>query len=186
MIRRVEENMWDNIMMVWHNTLTNMENVIKNISGVLISIGFFLGATFAPIKTLFCLTFVFVMADMILGISVAIKDKGKGVIESSKARNSLIKLFFYWLFLALTFLVESGLSLSDGFCFGPKVIFGILSAVELWSVATNAMILQPNLVIFKLFKRLFTSEIAKKLGVSEDIVKDILEEDLKHKKDKEK
>lgn len=168
------ENMIVNLMWVWNNIFTSIANILTSVWGFLLAVGMFIGATFAPIGLILCLTFGIVFIDFLLGLRVSIKNKGKGSFESNKARNSMYKLFFYWLFIIIAFFIE--MAIDPDMCFGPKVMFGIVGAVELFSIAANGLILFPNMPIFKLFKILFTSEVAKKLDMDKEDVRVILED----------
>lgn len=176
------ENMIVNLLWVLNNILLSIANILTNIWGVILTMGLLIISFFAPIGLILCLTFGLVFIDFLFGLKVSIKDKGKGAFESNKARNSMVKLCFYWLFIIIAFFIE--MAISPTLCFGPKVIFGIVGAVELWSVAANGLILQPDMPIFKLFKLLFTSEIAKKLNVPKEDVEGILDYKSKQNKDK--
>ena len=61
-----------------------------------------------------------------------------------------------------------------------KLAFAIISAVELWSIASNAIILMPNMPFLRIFRKYLGAEIAKKLEIDESEVKEIL--DAKNKK----
>lgn len=41
-----------------------------------------------------------------------------------------------------------------------------MSGVELWSIAANALIIQPDFPFLRLFKKFLTAEIGKKLSIS--------------------
>lgn len=179
-----EENMKITLLWVLNNIHLSITGILSNLWGVLLTIGVFLGALLAPVGIILCLTFGLVFLDFLFGVRVSIKNKGIGAIESNKAKNSLVKLFFYWLFILIAFVIESGLGID--ICFGPKVMFGIVGAVELWSIVANGMILHPNIPIFKLFQALFTSEISKKLDIPKEDVKEILKQDIKHRENKDK
>ena len=89
----------------------------------------FLGATFGTIAGLIHIILLLTLIDMIFGIAVTIKEKGKDQIVSNKLRNSLYKAFFYIMFVMMAFLIEH--QLSDSINFSPKVIFGVIAAVEM-------------------------------------------------------
>lgn len=65
-----------------------------------------------------------------------------------------------------------------------KLAFSIISAVELWSIASNAIILMPNMPFLRIFRKYLGAEIAKKLEINESDVEDILNK--KSKEDKKK
>lgn len=166
------ENMISNLIIVLANIWASMAAVVTNIWGVLVAIGIFIGATFSPILGILYITFALVMIDMGFGIAVSTRNRGKGSIESNKIRNSLYKAFFYLMFIVMAFFIEG--QIAQEMCFGPKIIFAIVAAVELWSIAANALIIQPNFPFLRLFSVLLESEMAKKLEIETDKVAQIL------------
>ena len=181
-IKNNDSDMVNNLNNVFNNMTLSTINLIGNFWGAIVAFSIFVGALFAPIGLILCLTFTVVLIDFLLGVKVSIKNRGIGSFQSNKARNSLIKLFFYWLFIFLAFAFELGLGIES--CFGPKAVFGLIGMVEVWSIASNGLILEPNLPIFKLFKVLFTSEIAKKLEITKDEVEGILKADIDFQENK--
>ena len=83
---------------------------------------------FSTIAGLIHIVLILTAIDMIFGVLVTLKTKGKDEIVSSKLRNSLYKGFFYVMFISLTYLVE--IQMMD-VCIGPKVAFAVIAAVEM-------------------------------------------------------
>ncbi len=119
---------------------------------------------------------------MVFGVLVTLRKKGKDEIMSSKLRNSLYKAFFYVMFVMLLFLVEKQMV---DICIAPKAAFGVIAAVEMWSISANALILSPDFPFLKLFKRFLAAEIGKKLEINKDEVEDILNKKSEEDKNKE-
>ena len=59
------------------------------------------------------------------------------------------------------------------------IVATIIAAVEFWSICGNILIVYPNAVFFRLLKMPLIGEIARKLKVSEDEVKQIFNEQNK-------
>ena len=165
------ENMLTNVAMVLLNIWTAVISIFATIWGKIVIFALFLGSIFGTIAGLIHIVLILTTVDMIFGVLVTLKTKGKNEIVSSKLRNSLYKGFFYVMFISLTHLVEMQMMDID---IGPKVAFAVISAVEMWSISANALILNPDLPFLKLFKRFLTAEIGKKLEIDKDEVEDIL------------
>lgn len=170
-INQKGENMLTNVAMVLLNIWTAVISIFTTIWGKILVFALFLGSIFGTIAGLIHIVLILTTVDMIFGVLVTLKTKGKNEIVSSKLRNSLYKGFFYVMFICLTFLVE--MQMMD-ICIGPKVAFAVIAAVEMWSISANALILNPDLPFLKLFKRFLTAEIGKKLEIDKDEVEDIL------------
>ena len=56
-----------------------------------------------------------------------------------------------------------------------NICAAVICATELWSIAGNALIINPNLLFFKLIKFALVGEIARKLHMEETDVKETLE-----------
>lgn len=170
-INQKGENMLTNVAMVLLNIWTAVISILGTIWGKIVIFALFLGSIFGSIAGLIHIVLILTTVDMIFGVLVTLKTKGKNEIVSSKLRNSLYKGFFYVMFISLTFLVE--MQMMD-INIGPKVAFAVIAAVEMWSISANALILNPDLPFLKLFKRFLTAEIGKKLEIDKDEVEDIL------------
>ena len=59
------------------------------------------------------------------------------------------------------------------------IVATIIAAVEFWSICGNILIVYPNAVFFRLLKMPLIGEIARKLKISEDEVKQIFNEQNK-------
>ena len=55
------------------------------------------------------------------------------------------------------------------------IVATIVAAVEFWSICGNILIVHPNAVFFRLLKMPLIGEIARKLKISEDEVKEIFD-----------
>lgn len=170
-INQKGENMLTNVTMVLLNIWTAVISIFTTIWGKILVFALFLGSIFSDILGLIHIVLILTTIDMIFGVLVALKTKGKNEIVSSKLRNSLYKGFFYVMFICLTFLVESQMM---DILIGPKVAFAVIAAVEMWSISANALILNPDFPFLKLFKKFLTAEIGKKLEIDKDEVEDIL------------
>lgn len=151
------------ILTILSNIWLAINGFLSTCWGKIVLAALFIGSTFAPISGLIHITLILVFIDMFFGIFVTIKTKGWKHLLSSRLRDSLIKLFFYLLFIMLFFLIEK--ELFDQWYIGAKAVFAITSGVEIWSILANMMILSPNLPFLKLLKKVLSAEMARKLGI---------------------
>lgn len=172
-----EENMALNMIAVLSNIGVSITSILESVYGKLIVLIVFIGAYFASIAGMIHVMIALVVVDAVFGIAVTVKKKGAGCIISSRLRNTLYKMFFYLLFLVLTFLVEFQITGVD--CYTPKIIFAIMAGVELWSISANALILSPDFPFLRMFKKYLSAEISKKLSMTPDEVEDLLDDKKK-------
>ena len=109
------------------------------------------------------------LIDAVWGIAVSLK-KGE-FTKSELARLTIAKLAVYgcvmFVFIGLDKFINSTITAS--------IIGAAIVLVEFWSSCASMLILYPNFLFLRLLKKALTGEIASKLGVSEDEVKEILE-----------
>lgn len=177
------ERMELNIALVLLNIWTAISGLLTSVWGKVLVFGLFIGATFSSISGLLHIILILTFIDLVFGVSVTINKRGRGKITSSKLRNSLYKTFFYLIFIMLIYLIESTV-VTDSVV-TSKLAFAIISAVELWSIASNAIILMPNMPFLKIFRKYLGAEIAKKLEIDESEVEDILNKKSEEDKNKD-
>lgn len=178
------QGMTQTILLVLMNLGETITSILSTMWGKIIILALFISSIFAPISNLFHIIVALTVLDAIFGINVAIKKGGKGEILSSKLRVTVYKLFFYILFLVFAFFIEAELSTKSYLT--TKIIFAIMSSVELWSIAANALILVPDFPFLKLFSRFLTAEIGKKMDLSQEEVESIMRTRKKKEKKEEK
>lgn len=161
-----------NVLMVLANLMTAITSILSTIYGKMLVVILFLGSYFSSIAGLIHIILALTIIDGLFGVKVSIKTKGKDSILSYKLRQTIYKLFFYFMFIILVFLIET--QLAEGSLITPKVVFAIMSGVELWSISANALILLPDMPFLRLFKKYLTAEISKKLSLSNEEVEELL------------
>lgn len=161
-------------MMTVLNSLGIKLNFILNSTCGMISTLFIsILAYFAGLKIMIYIIAACLFIDLILGIAVSIKNNGKDSIQSSKLRKTIIKAFFYLSTLMILFALETELQLS--WLVLTKVVFGLAVLTELISAASLALILNPDFMFLRIFKKFLTQEIAKKLDIKENDIKQIID-----------
>lgn len=109
------------------------------------------------------------LIDAVWGIAVSLK-KGE-FTKSELARLTIAKLAVYgcvmFVFIGLDKFINSTITAS--------IIGAAIVLVEFWSSCASMLILYPNFLFLRLLKKALTGEIASKLGIPEDEVKEVLE-----------
>ena len=168
-----EEHMVNNFIAVLTNIGASLTSVLATLYGKFIVMIVFLGAYFASISGMVHIMIALVIIDAVFGITVSVRTKGVGSILSNRLRSTLYKLFFYLFFLISMFLIEFQITGID--CVTPKLIFALISGVELWSISANALILNPKFPFLRIFKKYLSKEIGKKLDISPEEVTNLLD-----------
>lgn len=165
-IKKKRGEMEMQLILVSKNIGIAVSNMCSSIWGKLMLLVTFLSTTFIEIKPMLIIIMILTLIDFIFGIVVTVHKKGVKHIMSGRMRDSLVKLFFYIFLISGLFIVEK--QLVDGYYISSKMIFAVASGIELLSISANALILFPNMPILKLFSKLLTKEMSKKLEMSED------------------
>lgn len=156
------------------NSLGNKINLILTSSWGLISTLFISTLSyFAGLKIMIYIIAGCLLLDMVLGIAVSLKNNGKGSLQSAKLRKTIIKAFFYLATLMILFSLETELQLS--WLILTKVVFGLAVLTELISSASLALVLNPDFLFLRIFKKYLAQEIAKKLDTKEEVINNLIE-----------
>lgn len=129
-----------------------------------------------------------ILIDMVVGIWCALKQKKYA--KSELMRDTFSKLFIYCGALVMVIFMEKLIGVDV--LITTNICAAVICATELWSIAGNALIINPNLHFFKLIKFALVGEIARKLHMEENDVKETLKngepliKTSKNKLDKEK
>ena len=129
-----------------------------------------------------------IIFDGIWGVAAARKS-GKFIL-SDLGKDTLKKIGAYGTAIVMVMLIENlafgshEITSSEGAHsrYIVDIVATLIAAVEFWSICGNILIVHPNAVFFRLLKSPLIGEIARKLKVSEDEVKDILEQNNKNTK----
>jgi len=167
--------------------LIKLHEVASSVWGWVITILLAIGNFFVDYRLAFYGVLVCVVFDAVAGIWAAIKQ-GK-YARSELMRDTFSKIFAYGGALIIVVFIEEMVG-KEGVNIGTNIIGACICATELWSIGANMLIVNPNLKFFKLFKTALVGEIARKLKLTEDDVKDALNdgknliETMKEKEDK--
>ena len=146
--------------------------LLGTIYGWLLMTGCIVVNFFAGYKLAFIGVIVCIFIDMAVGIWCALKQKKYA--KSELMRDTFSKLFIYCGALVAIVFMEKLIGINTTFT--TDICAAVICATELWSIAGNALIINPNLYFFKIIKFALVGEIARKLHIGEDDVKETLEE----------
>lgn len=159
-----------------------LDEMISTLWGFIIACAIGLFNFFAGYKVALVVVLMAVIFDGIWGIAAARKQNKFALSELM--RDTLKKIGAYGTALVMVMLIENlafgshQVASSEGTHtrFVVDVVATVIAAVEFWSVCGNILIVYPNAVFFRLLKLPLVGEIARKLKMSEDEVKEIFEE----------
>lgn len=114
-----------------------------------------------------------IFIDMFMGIWSAIKQEKYA--RSELMRDTFSKIVAYCGALFMLVFMEHLFDMDSNLL--VNICAALICATELWSIAGNALIINPRLLFFRVLKPALIGEIARKLHMSEDEVKAAFDED---------
>lgn len=161
--------------------LTRFDNMISTFWGFVCALGIAVFDFFMGYKVAIGVVFVAVLLDMVWGIAAA-RSQGK-YTRSELMRDTITKISGYGAAIILTALLENlimgshtiGVEEGAEVRWAVDVIAFVISCIEFWSMSGNILIVDPNFILFKLIRMSLVGEIARKLNMKEDDVKDVFE-----------
>ena len=134
------------------------------------------GSTFnviAGYKAALVLVGFVILGDLFFGIAAA-KKQGK-YTQSELIRATINKCGAYYFVLLVAVMIEQVVTW-DWFLL-TNTFATVIAITELWSIAGNILIINPNAPFFRIMRSALVGEIARKLGRSEDEVKEDFEKE---------
>ena len=133
--------------------------------------------------------FILILLDMFWGIAAALKQKK--FLRSELMRNTITKVCAYGSAILVTALLENLIAGSHTIGneegahtrWAVDVIAFIISCSEFISIGGNILIIWPNSVFFRLIRMSLIDEIASKLGMQKEDVKEVFEKNGDFKPD---
>lgn len=110
------------------------------------------------------------LSDAVWGI-IASRKQGK-YSRSGLARHTLVKGACYMNILVVFLFIDK--LMPEHLDFTTAVMASIICLVELWSIAGNVLIVDPNIPVLRLLRTALRGEIAHKLKCNEDAVEEEL------------
>lgn len=178
------------ISQILGSVVHRLDEMISTLWGFVIACAIGLFNFFAGYKVALIVVLMAILFDMIWGVAAA-RKRGK-FMRSELLRDTVNKVAAYATALVMVMLIENlafgshEMMSNEGTHsrFIVDIVATVIAAVEFWSICGNILIVYPNAVFFRLLKSPLIGEIARKLKMSEDQVKEIFEEQDKKKSDK--
>ena len=108
--------------------------------------------------------------DLVWGVAVAVKQNK--FVLSRLLRETITKVFIYIGTLLIVLVCER--SLNDSWGVLTRVVAVVAACIELFSAAGNILIIKPDFVFVRLFKKYLVGEIAEKLNLDTDKAEEII------------
>lgn len=171
------------------SVIHRLDEMISTLWGFAIACAIGVVNFFAGYKVALLVVLCAVIFDMIWGIAAARKQNKFALSELM--RDTLKKIGAYGTALVMVMLIENlafgshQVASNEGTNtrFVVDIVATVIAAVEFWSVCGNILIVYPNAVFFRLLKSPLIGEIARKLKMTEDDVRQIFEQqDKKNEK----
>jgi Holin family. len=156
--------MFSDVLNIFSKILNHLLELLSKVYGWLLIVVNSIVAYFLPEIACFAIVGVFILFDLVWGISAALKS-GKFVL-SSAFQDTFKKVGIYSFALAGAYLIES-LIHENGFV-GIKVLAVMASCCELWSMSANMLIVKPNMPFLHIFRLQLKGEIENKTGKNLD------------------
>ena len=158
---------------------TKIYEVLSSIWGKILATITFCGMFLGDRLPLFWYITFAIIVDAVWGVATSLRFRK--FIFSKLITKSAIKIFAYVSIYALVALVEKGFSGGD-FIFTSSIIAAILISSELWSILGHIGVAYPDFMVIKILRKYLKGEMAKKLGIPEDELDEILYNNNKQKK----
>jgi len=150
--------------------------ILTSIWGCSTSLTVFIAVFFTGYEFMICMILFCILSDAFWGIVVSVKHGG--FVLSELGRNSVIKIAAYanavFILIGIERIIGSDLHITT------SIATMVICGVELWSISGNILIIKPNFTFFKLLRPALRGEISRKLGVPEDEVDKILDNQTKN------
>lgn len=156
---------------ILHNIPLKIASVLSNFWSGIVSIFVFIGSFLGDKLPLLAYISVAILIDALWGISTA-KRAGK-FIFSTLIKKSAVKIAAYTSLYALVALVDK--AFGDAFMITSTAMASILIVSEMWSILGHIAIAKPNMIAVKILKKHLRGEMARKLGISEDKLDEIID-----------
>lgn len=150
-------------------SLLKLGNILSSGWGWLIGVGLAFLDYFAGHSFVVFLVAAATLIDAAWGIAVSLHNGS--FTKSELARLTFVKLIVYgcvlFIFIGIDKMIASTITAS--------VIGACIVLVEFWSSCASMLILYPNFLFLRLLKKALTGEIASKLNMTEEEVKEMME-----------
>ena len=168
------------LLAVASNGVAKIATILSTVQGWLLALRLALANFIAGYELALLAVVVCFLSDAVWGILASRKQKKYS--RSGLARHTLVKGACYMNILVVFLFIDK--ILPDHFDFTTGLMATIICLVELWSIAGNVLIVDPNIPVLRLLRTALRGEIAHKLKCDEDSVEDVLNKMHQNKKKK--
>ena len=151
--------------------LNKLSDMLSHVLGWVLLICSSIFNVIAGYKAAIVLVVFVILGDLFFGIAAA-KKQGK-YTQSELIRSTINKCGAYYFVLLVAVMIEQVVTW-DWFLL-TNTFATVIAITELWSIAGNILIINPNAPFFRIMRSALVGEIARKLGRSEDEVKEDFE-----------
>lgn len=171
----IENEMKDVLCEIVLSIGAKLNDIWSSCTGVVSFLSMWLMALLATVfgfyKEVIIITFFCIFIDLIWGVAKSVKMGGYAT--SYLLKNTIIKIGAYFSVMMLLISAEHLLHI-DSQVF--TITFTIVILVtELISILGNIAIVKPSLIFVKILRRLVTGEVARKLNITDEEAKKLLE-----------
>ena len=157
-----------NLILYIEKILDKLQSILHTLAGWVVGLLLFLADYVVGHELAVGLVVFVTLMDAVWGISVSIKHKKFALSEL--ARLTIGKLAVY----GCAMLAFIGLDKMIDMTLTTSFVGAAIVLVELWSASASMLILFPNFLFLKLFRKALTGEIASKLKIPEEEVDAVL------------
>ncbi len=160
---------------IFHSFFIKMRELLQTLWGWFLILCSFIVNFIGDYKVSVVAVIIAVALDAFWGIWAAVKQ-GK-YARSELMRDTISKIAAYGSAILITIMIERVKDWESMFV--TCLIAVLICATELWSISGNILIVNPNAVFFKLLRPALKGEIARKLGIEEEKVDEVLDNGVK-------
>lgn len=155
--------------------LRKLNDILSHGEGVAVWVASTIGALLSGYEGMIFLLLFVVVVDALWGIANAVH--AHRFVLSDLMRNTIGKILSYCSVFLVIVGIEKVIGIDSGIC--SAVVVGVIALTEVWSISGHILIRFPNLLFFRLFRPALVGEIARKLQMSEEDVKEMFNDNEK-------
>lgn len=154
--------------------LLKIGNILSTLYGWMCAVWIFVINFIAGYEKAICAVAVCVALDTIWGIAAQIKQRR--FAYSELGRNGMLSKWLLYATVIISFICIENMAGIDSHL-TVIVVCSLICLVEVWSMSGSALIINPNMPFLRLFRKVLTGEIARKMGnVSPEKVEEFFKE----------
>lgn len=156
--------------------IRKLNDILSHGEGIAVWVASTIGALLSGYEGMICLLLFVVVVDACWGIANAVH--AHRFVLSDLMRNTIGKILSYCSVFLVILGIEKVVGIESRIC--SAVVVGVIALTEVWSISGHILIRFPNLLFFRLFRPALVGEIARKLQMSEEEVKEMFNDNEKN------